>query len=397
MFSPKKFGRYACAALSGWVLSAAAATPQPTPEQQFSEAVEQLREGRSGDALSTLESLTRREPHFRLAQLFYGELLSALSGAGDNGLMASAADTDPRLQDLVDEARVRLASEQAVPPAGTVPNAVLQLDDSYTHVVLVDLPRARLYLLQNDHGRLTLLRHHYAAMGRNGARKQVSGDMRTPVGLYHVTRWISDSALPELYGAGALPLDYPNVWDKAQQRTGSGIWLHGVPRDTYSRPPRSSEGCVTMANADIEALRPFVRFGKTPVVLSDEVNWVPAAQIEAQRREFLGVVEAWRAAWSSGDTDAYLDYYDDGFTTEQGMTRAAFAAHKRRVNANKSFIDVQLHDLSLFRYPGATTPLMLAEFTMDYRSSNYSTTTRKQQFWTRKGDGSWKIVREENR
>lgn len=377
-------------------LCCGAAAAQPGPEQQFSTAVELLRAGRSTDALTALETLTRREPTFRLAQLFYGELLTALSGAGGGTLLAGGLGADERLSDLAYEARLRLASEKAVPPRGAVPNAVLQLSDAYEHIVVVDLERARLYLLKNDNGELNLLRHHYAAIGRNGARKQIAGDMRTPVGLYHFTHWIDDSALPELYGAGALPLDYPNIWDAAQRRTGSGIWLHGVPRDTYSRPPRSSEGCVTMANADLEALRPFVRFGQTPVVLSDEVEWIPGPTVASERSAFLGRIEDWRRKWSARDTEGYLAHYAADFSSS-GMPRSAFAAHKRRVNASKKFIDVQLRDLSLFRYPGAGQPLMLAEFTMDYRSDNYAVTTRKQQYWTREADGEWRILREENR
>ncbi|WP_110266559.1 L,D-transpeptidase family protein [Sinimarinibacterium flocculans] len=389
-----KFRALACATLGCWMSVATAI--DTGPERQFNEAVELLRAGRSGEALSTLESLTRREPNFRLAQLIYGELLAALSGADAGKLVATSMSTDARLRDLAEEARVRLAGEKAVPMPGMVPNVVLQLSEGFEHAIVVDLPRARLYLLENNGGELSLLRHHYAAIGRNGSGKQVTGDMRTPVGLYHITHWIDDDKLPELYGAGALPLDYPNAWDRHLRRTGSGIWLHGVPRDTYSRPPRSSEGCVTMANVDLEALRTHVRFGGTPVILSDKLEWVPADAVTPVREAFMRRVEDWRAKWSARDTEAYLAYYADDFSAD-GMGRAAFAAHKRRVNASKKFIDIRLSDMSLFRYPGAEQDVLLAEFTMEYSSDNYAVTTRKQQFWRREADGAWKIIREINR
>ncbi len=383
-------------AIAAGLLSCSAIAAAPSPEQQFNAAVELLRAGQSDNALKALESLTKREPNFRVAQLMYGELLAALSGAGAGTLLAVGNDSDPRIAELAHEARVRLASEKAIPAPDTLPNAVLQLADSARHLIVVDLPRARLYLLQNDGGSLKLVRHHYAAMGKNGSRKQVSGDNRTPVGLYHITHWIPDETLPELYGAGALPLDYPNLWDRFKRRTGSGIWLHGVPRETYSRPPLSSEGCVTMANSDLSTLKPYIRFGQTPVLLSDELEWVPAAQSRAERDDFALQVDAWRAAWSSRDTDRYLAFYGSDFSA-QGMDRKAFAAHKRRVNATKKYIDVQLRDLSLFRYPGTEEPLWLAEFTMDYKSDNYSVSGRKQQFWKRTPEGAWQIFREENR
>lgn len=374
-------------------LAAVVQASSSTADRQLGAAMELLRAGQPREALKALEALSQREPGFTPALQLHGQLYAASNG---QPAPLIAADADPRVLELSEEVRIRLASDKAVPPPETVPNAVLQLAPNYKHLVVVDLPRARLYLMENDQGRLKLLRHHYSAMGKNGSRKQVTGDNRTPVGLYHITGWIDDRTLPELYGAGALPLDYPNLWDQFKKRTGSGIWLHGVPRDTHSRPPRSSEGCVTMANADLVALKPYMDFGRTPVLLSDELEWVPAQAAQQERDALLAQVDAWRLAWMSRDTADYLTYYGDDFTA-QGMSRRAFAAHKHRVNASKKFIEVQLRDISLFRYPGTAEPLWLAEFTMDYRSDNYRVTAQKQQFWKRAADGAWKIFREENR
>ncbi|HUP91190.1 MAG TPA: L,D-transpeptidase family protein [Solimonas sp.] len=395
MSQAKRFARLAllAAGLAGGMAQAAAA-PAQSPEQQLTTAVDQLRDGNSSAALKSLEALTKREPNFRLAQLLYGELLAALSGARGATLMADSSD--PRLKDLAEEAHVRLASEKAVPPPGAVPNSVLKLAPMYKHLIVVDLPRARLYIMENKNGELKLVRHHYAAMGRNGAGKQTSGDLRTPVGVYHVTGWLKDGELPELYGAGAFPVNYPNLWDQFKRRTGRGIWLHGVPRETYSRPPRSSEGCVTMANDDLVSLKPYVQFGQTPVVMSDHLEWLPKAQVAAERAAFLARIEDWRRKWSARDTAAYLKYYGADFTTT-GMDHAGFVAHKQRVNGSKKFIEVQLSDVNLFRYPGTEDPLVLAEFTMDYRSDNFATVSQKQQYWKQAKNGEWKIFREENR
>lgn len=378
------------------VFSAQAQKPAAAnPEQQLSQALTQMQSGEARAALRSLESLTRAEPNFRLGQLMYGELLAALSGAGSGTLMA-AADSDPRLQELAEEGRLRLASEKAVPPAGAVPNSVLKLSDSHRHVVVVDLPRARLYLLENRKGALRLVRHHYAAMGRNGYGKRVTGDLRTPVGVYHITSWIGDDKLPELYGSGALPLSYPNPWDLFHKRTGSGIWLHGVPRSTYSRAPRSSEGCVTMANDDLVNLKPYMELGQTPVILSDDVQWLPAEKTRAAREEWLSRLEDWRQKWAALDTEGYLDFYGPEFTFE-GMSRTQFVAHKRRVNKTKKFIQVQLSDINIFQYPGAGEPMVLTEYTLDYKSDNFASRAQKQQFWRQEKNGQWKIFREENR
>lgn len=356
------------------------------PAAVFGEAIGKLEAGAAAEALQLLQNITHKEPAFLPARPVYRELLAA----------SESGPPDPqRLRELAEESRIRLASEQAVPPEGTVPNAVLQLAPAHRHLLVTDLERARLYVFENRDGALKLVRHHYAAMGKNGAGKQARGDHRTPIGIYHITGWLRDEALPELYGAGAWPTNYPNPWDVFKRRTGHGIWLHGVPRDTESRAPRSSEGCVTMANDDLLSLQPYIQRGETPVLLSSELQWVTPEAQQSEREEFLARVESWRSRWSARDTDGYLAFYGDDFTVS-GMNLKEFTAHKRRVNAGKKFIEVRLSDVSLYRYPGAENPLMLAEFTMDYRSDNYRQKSRKQQFWKQDGAGVWKIFREEN-
>jgi murein L,D-transpeptidase YafK len=384
--------RAACAALCILALPPAAAAAEPHPEAQLLAALDDLNNGRVDAARQTLDDLLRRQPNFRLARMFQAELEAARAGQPVREL---AALSGPELDGLVEEARLRLQTRHDAIPEGAVPDVILELSKEHTHAVVVDLPRARLYLVENRDGALRVVRSYYASIGKSGWGKKSTGDNRTPVGIYHITGFISDQALPELYGAGAFPVSYPNVWDRRLKYTGSGIWLHGVPRDTYARAPRSSEGCVTLANADLMDLAPFLVKGVTPVVFTDALSWRPRQLGEDQRAEFMAQVEGWRARWSAKDTDGYLATYADDFETD-GMDKAAFAAHKRRVNAHKKFIDVQLDDIDLFRYPGGDG-LMLARFTQRYRSDNFVTTSEKEQFWRRLPDGRWQIVKEASR
>ncbi|HKY93433.1 MAG TPA: L,D-transpeptidase family protein [Nevskiaceae bacterium] len=364
--------------------------PSPLPEDELLTAINEARGGRATASIDTLEDLLRRQPNFRLAQLVYADMLAARSGI--RGIMAD--DEDPRIRELFEEAQLRIEQSNFSPPTGTVPDTVLQLSREYPYLVLMDLPRARLHLLRNNDGRLQAIGSRYAGIGRGGYGKQAEGDLRTPVGIYHVTGWMGDDALPELYGIGALPLNYPNLWDKFKAKTGYGIWLHGVPRATYVRAPRSSEGCVTMANDDLLWLKPYVVNSRAPVVLADKVEWIPDSKARAERDAFAERIEAWRKAWVSKDTDAYLAYYGDTFSTA-GMNKVKFSEHKRRVNKGKKSIGVKLSDLSLFRYPGE--PMFLAEFTLDYKSDNFQFVAKKEQYWRQDAKGEWKIFREENR
>lgn len=376
-------------AAAGNVL-ATPASADPSPEAQLLSAFDAWQAGRVHEAWRELDGLVKRVPNFRLAQLLYGELLAARAGSPERNLLVGSQE--PEVRELVEEARLRLGQWRRNGETGTVPDAIMGLSPKTRHAVVVDLPRARLYLLENGAEGPRVIRHYYAAMGRNGSGKQVSGDNRTPVGVYQVTGFLTDESLPELYGAGAFPLNYPNAWDVRNKKTGSGIWLHGVPRETYTRAPRSSEGCVTVANADLVELKAFMRRNNTPVVLTDRLGWHTAADREKARAELARSIEDWRQAWSARDTDRYLSFYADDFETD-GMNKRAFGEYKRRVNAGKSFIEVKVDDMDLLRYPDAQ-PMAMARFRQDYRSDNFTKTTQKEQYWRRGSDGRWRIVKE---
>ena len=100
-------------------------------------------------------------------------------------------------------------------------------------------------------GALKLQTDYYVSQGKLGVKKFREGDQKTPIGVYYVNGRIPGPKLPDFYGTGALPINYPNEWDRRNGRGGSGIWLHGTPSDNFSRPPLSSDGCVVLANPDL--------------------------------------------------------------------------------------------------------------------------------------------------
>jgi murein L,D-transpeptidase YafK len=391
--------RCALAALAALLPALAAATPLPAslsrPEDQLLKAIEAMQSGDSAGALDLLQQLVQHEPNFRLAQLLYGQVLAERSGLP--GVASPLADDqDPKVQELLAEYKVRLAEAQGAPPANTLPSSILRLSPDHKYAIVADLPRSRVYVMENVDGKLRRVRDYYATIARNGYGKQNSGDLRTPVGIYRVTGFTPGGKLPPFYGAGAYPLNYPNAWDRVHGRTGGGIWLHGVPTTTYNRPPRASEGCVVLANADLTDLKSLITPGMTPVVLSDKVDWLPADAVAKEREDLAQRIESWRSRWSALDTKAYLSFYADDFRTDDGMNKAQFAEYKRKVNGSKRHIQVTLKDLDLFSYPGEQN-LVLAEFTQEYKSDNFAESSRKEQYWRREADGEWKIVREENR
>lgn len=362
----------------------------PRAEAQLRQVFDTLAQGRLNAALGEADRLVARYPNFRLAHLVRGDLLLArtqpIAGLG-NGVPGVGEE----LEELRAEAAARLRAARESPPPHSVPRHLLQLAPAQRHAIVVDASRSRVYVYENAGGVPRLVESYYSTLGKQGVAKEREGDQKTPIGVYHVTSRIPGRKLPDLYGWGAFPLSYPNEWDRLQGRTGYGIWIHGVPSDTYVRAPRASDGCIVLANAEIEQLARLVQPGLTPVIVAERADWVPRKAWRTERDALLRALDAWRADWESRDSTRYLAHYAAGFRSD-GMNFERWRAHKRRVNAGKSWIRVSLSNVSAFLDPGAQ-PLMVVTFDQDYRSSDFAGRSRKRQYWVREG-GRWKIAYE---
>ena len=370
--------------------------PATADEARLLEALDAIQNREVETALRDIENLTRENPKFRLAHLVHGDLLLAMAGNPPSGIGAvttrAGREEAVSLNDLRDEAQVRWRHHQAAPNGDRLPANLLELAPDQRHAVVVDLIASRLYLFENNGNGLKLKKDYYATQGKNGADKQVEGDKRTPLGVYRVTRHIPDEKLPDLYGAGAFPVDYPNEWDRRLGKTGYGIWLHGNPSDTFSRPPRASDGCVTVTNPDFVDIRQWIDVGATPVVIDNGIEWVERTELERRRGEFHQVLEQWRRDWESLDSERYLSHYSREFSDGR-KDYNAWSRHKQRVNGRKKYIEVALQEVSFFGYP-SDGEMMVVDFRQDYRSDNYSGNVKKRQFWKRESDGVWRIVYE---
>jgi murein L,D-transpeptidase YafK len=245
-------------------------------------------------------------------------------------------------------------------------------------------------VFENAGGRARLAADYYVTLGRNGVEKTRQGDQKTPIGVYHVTASLPRQKLSDFYGAGAYPINYPNAWDRRLGRNGHGIWLHGTPSDTYSRPPRASDGCLVLANTDLESVARTLQIGSTPLIIADEVEWTGAEALEAERKGLAEAIESWRADWESRDTARYLTHYSPRFHSGD-LDLAGWAEHKRKVNAAKSWIKVGVGQAAMFRYP--RDHFVVVSFTQHYRSSNLSNVMHKRQYWVNE-DGRWRILYE---
>lgn len=342
--------------LSPWTR---AQTPLPVdPAEQLAITILEAASRQQWQAAEpALQSLRAQHPEFRplplLEALATQRLIPSLAAPA-----AIAPETDEFLPGNL-QSELLLRWQRPAPADGLYPRPLLRLGAHQSHVFIVDLEKARLYLYANEGGALRKLADYYSGIGKQGIGKQLRGDHRTPVGVYTFLEYIGDAKLPELYGAGALTLDYPNRWDRRLKRTGSGIWLHGVPRDTYARTPRSSRGCVTVSNFIFEALRHYAQPGRTPIVLADRLEWQTAEQAAQQRLIFDALLENWRGG-----------------------------------KAQRTATEIALQDIDMYFYPGEQNLVQ-----MNFKQTTGTSETARESFrtlyWQLQPDNTWKVVLED--
>lgn len=360
------------------------------PDATLSLILRDISQNKLDVALARTENLLRMYPNFRLAHLIRGDLLLARAQPIANlGNLNDAPEEN--LRGLREEAIARFNGFQSRPQQQLVPRYLMQMRPDQNYAIVVDAQRSRLYLYRNDHGRPMFVADYYVSQGKEGAAKQREGDNKTPVGVYRVTSVMPRTKLTDFYGHRAFPISYPNEWDRLQGRNGHGIWLHGVPSDTYARPPKASEGCVVLANQDLDSLSTYLQIGMTPVIISEKVEWLSLDEWQKERQSLSQTIDAWRADLESGDITRYLQHYSTRFKADK-MDLTAWAKTRRVTNSNNTGIKVSLRNTSMFRDPGQDE-MVEVTFDQDYQSNTVKNVSSKRQYWV-KEDGQWKIIYE---
>ena len=367
----------------------------------------EITDGKTKQAFETVNELIRAAPNFKLAYLIRGDLLTAQSGAlknfGDSAPSTSADNiintpSSEQIQGLRDEARTRIEYYLSEKKSAQQPNLLVKLSDEQEHLIVVDTVKSRLYLYKKVDGALQYVVDYYVTIGKNGVGKQTQGDKRTPLGVYFAGQKLTQP-LADMYGDAAFPLNYPNELDQHQNKNGSGIWLHGTPTDTYSRPPRASDGCVVLSNPDLKALEPILQTGKTPVIIANNLEWLEgdksSEKLELQNADKLALqkaIENWRKDWVSQNTDGYLSHYSKKFFYSDGGF-SQWADYKRGIQAAKPKVSIQLEDISMFGYPDVEQPIIVVNFEQDFKSPSLQNKMRKRQYWVNENN-QWKIIYE---
>jgi len=372
------------------VLSSSLVMASPRPEARLLDAIQDVQSSNMGEAELKLKSLLTDVPEFKLAQLVYADILRSRTGH----FITPASGLEDGLQKtlLLSEIKNRYQAVTELKFKNKTPAVLAKLDVFYRHAIVVDLSKSRLYLFDNAQSTPKLIDNFFVSMGRSGAGKNTEGDLKTPLGVYFVQSYIAPNALADKYGAGAYPINYPNAWDRLNGKTGHGIWLHGTRSGTYNRPTLASEGCVVLPNDDLLSLGDFINLKSTPVLIGENIKWLPVEQWHQHKQTISQIHNQWKVDWESMNVNNYLSHYSERFTNGK-KNFAHWSEHKRRIAKHKTFVNVELSNISLLVHPNED--VMVATFFQTYASDNFSSKSWKRQYWNKESDGQWRIVFED--
>jgi murein L,D-transpeptidase YafK len=358
-------------------------------EARLIEVYKLIGHAQNREALAKADQLVAEFPHFQLAHLVHGDLLAAQTRAiktfGDVP-ESVAPGASAALAELREESQRRVRALRERPAPGTVPSQFLALSQKSRHAIAVDASRSRLYLFENTATGLNLVADYYISVGKAGTAKTAEGDQRTPLGVYYITSNLDPKSLKDFYGSGALPISYPNMLDSKRGKTGGGIWLHGTPPNQFSRAPQATDGCVVLANPDLQHIIRTVEVRTTPVVIATQLQWVAPQSARAASKPFEDALLGWRNAKTSGNLQQVLTYYTPDFNSN-GKTLTQWAPILKTEIDQTQGRTIQLKDVSYLRWTDASDTMVV---TFGEVADGARVGWTKRQYWIRQ-ENQWKI------
>jgi len=208
-----------------------------------------------------------------------------------------------------------------------IPEALVSL--SAEHAIIVDKTMQKIFVFHFSAGMFDMVYESNCSTGKNKGMKIVSGDGRTPEGIYFATEFYGDAELSSTYGSMAFDLDYPNLLDKREGKNGNNIWIHGTNKQLQAY---QSNGCVALANSDINTISRCVTLNKTPVIIQDYIRWVPRKVRVSLKKEMEHILNSWIKASMQGNLKKLKTLYNN----EASMDLRSLDAFMKYINKWKA-------------------------------------------------------------
>jgi len=237
--------------------------------------------------------------------------------------------------------------------------------ESYSNILTCDKDNSTLCVyIKDSNNSYTLKKEYSAYTGKNRGNKLKEGDLRTPIGIYNITKKILK--VDPFYGPLAFVTSYPNTYDKYLGREGHGIWIHGLP--TNEQRDSFTKGCIAIHNDSIKCLDKNIDITKTLLIITPKK--VKKNISKEKLSTLLSQLYKWRYTWLYNDIEGYLDFYSKDFVRSDGKKYQDFVNYKKRIFLKKEKKKIIFTNLNVIPYPD-TDNLYKITFKEFYKSQSF--------------------------
>lgn len=226
-------------------------------------------------------------------------------------------------------------------------------------------------------------------IGKNDGNKTKRNDKKTPEGIYLLETKLMPPQIPfETYGAMAFTTNYPNVFDKFENKTGDGIWLHSVPDNVPLN--RGSKGCVVLRNNNLKKVESLIALNKSFLIIEGKVEFISEQTFNEKKQRILNWLDQWKSTWQKQDLQNYIKMYSDNFSAPPSYTKSTWLAHKEKLKERYKFVKIELSSSNIFNQKSQ----YILRFIQDYESDGHKDTGLKSLYLVDE-NGELKVLREE--
>lgn len=272
-----------------------------------------------------------------------------------------------------------------------VPRELINIDrfgrwgeDSFA--LIAEKQSQKLYLFDNSYN---LVKTFQITTGQNNGNKERIGDKKTPEGVYFFTSVKEGKELLPQYGMIALPINYPNFFDKLEGKKGNGIWLHATDQPTRPIKPFDTRGCIVAVNEDVLEIARYIKLETTPLIIVDKIEFIPLEIVKEEDQKVREFLKKWRESWENKNLDEYMGSYSNTFRS-RGMDWNAWKEYKASLNRINSKRKVSISGIKILRHADN----IIASFIQQYIGEGANYTDIKRLYLENAEDGI-KIIGEE--
>lgn len=273
-----------------------------------------------------------------------------------------------------------------------LPAELLQISNTEAfskYVFLVDKKERKLLVFERSGETIKKIDEVPADIGKNGGNKTKRDDHKTPEGIYFFQEKLTQPQIPfSLYGKMAFTTDYPNLFDRRQQKTGHGIWLHSIPDEVPLT--RGSRGCVVIRNNVLEKISGYIKLRETPIIIYDQLDYITKEEHTRRREVMASFLENWKNSWESMEIEKYLSFYDSTFSAPGFKNFELWKRHKTRLKNRREFMKITLSQPFMLIHRDQ----LIVKTLQKYESTEHTDYGVKTIFAHKIGD-QYKIIREE--